>query len=55
VGDTVNLENDVIAKYVENFVRYGASGSYDTEPLAPTKRPSGYDNLDLYRDFMLKA
>jgi riboflavin synthase len=43
VGDTVNLENDVIAKYVENFVRNGVS-AYETQ----TKTEA------FYRDFMLK-
>lgn len=41
VGDMVNLENDVIAKYVENFVQH--------------KTKTGGDNLNLYRDFMLQA
>ena len=42
MGDIVNLENDVIAKYVEKFVR----NEGDT---------NGDDNLNLYRDFMLRA
>lgn len=41
-GDIVNLENDVIAKYVEKFVR-------NEDDM------SNNDNLNLYRDFMLKA
>lgn len=49
VGDTVNLENDVIAKYVENFVRNGAS-AYETQPKIATKTKTEA----FYRDFMLK-
>lgn len=53
-GDTVNLENDVIAKYVENFVRNGAS-AYATQSEIATKTKTEGDNIDLYRDFMLQA
>lgn len=51
VGDTVNLENDVIAKYVENFVRNGAS-AYETQSKIATKTKAG-SNLDFYRNFMM--
>lgn len=51
VGDTVNLENDVIAKYVENFVRNGAS-AYETQSKIATKTKAG-GNLDFYRNFMM--
>ena len=49
VGDTVNLENDVIAKYVENFVRNGVS-AYETQPEVATQTKTEA----FYRDFMLK-
>jgi riboflavin synthase len=49
VGDTVNLENDVIAKYVESFVRNGVS-AYETQPEVATQTKTEA----FYRDFMLK-
>lgn len=35
IGDSVNLENDVIAKYVEKLMRPAAVGMADTAPTQP--------------------
>ncbi len=45
-GSLVNLEGDILGKYVEKFLRFG-SGSYQAE--APTQEetalPTGWDNI----------
>lgn len=46
VGDTVNLENDVIAKYVESFVNGNGNVNVNDD---------GNDKFNLYRDFMNRA
>lgn len=46
VGDVVNLENDVIAKYVERLMPQGSK-----VPSSPL--PSVEEKIDLYRNFLL--
>ena len=46
VGDTVNLENDVIAKYVESFVNGNGNVNVNDDEN---------DKFNLYRDFMNRA
>jgi hypothetical protein len=53
VGDVVNLENDVVGKYVEHLLTFGAAKPFNQPGLgadAPAKEPSG----GITREFLLK-
>lgn len=55
VGDTVNLENDIVAKYVEKFTGKPEGNSAGNAPDGKDGG-GGSDYRDaLYRDFMLRA
>lgn len=50
-GDLVNLETDMIGKYVERFLHFPSDKISDTEPLNLKKQP---ENQPLTREFLMK-
>ena len=53
VGDVLNIENDVIAKYVEKFTQTPADNSAEATSAAGSSAEGMVDKTSLYRNFMM--
>lgn len=53
-GDTVNLETDILAKYVEKLLSSESSSSSIPSISSPSSNSTSSDKTELYRSFMSK-